>query len=318
MRHIVEVVTGAHAAWWRRARWISVIALPAVLATNLWSLTDGWGKAPESEPVTYRRFVSTSEPVAKEPDEPAPPFDVAAELAVTAMPPRIPLPVEGPPRVAFFGDSVAWSTASAVTTGAAAHGVDIVNAGIWGCGAVRGTPFRYFGKTYDAIPNDCEHWPTQWQAALDREQPHVAVVMVGRWELMDRVHGGRWTRVGDPAFDAYLGSEIDLAIAIAGSRGARVVVATTPYYRRGDAPGGGTWPEDEPHRVDLVNQLLRAAAARNRVGVVEYGALLSPNGALAMEIEGVRVRTDGVHIAPSAGPWMAPRLLPAIRMAAGI
>lgn len=309
-------MTVAHAGWRRRARWISVIALPVVLATNAWSLTDGWGNEPE--PVTHRHFASTSEPADTKPDEPAPPFDVSAELALTPMPPRIPLPPEGPARVAFFGDSVAWSTASAITVGAASQGVDVVNAGIWGCGTVRGTPFRYFGKTYDVIPNDCANWPAQWQAAVDREKPHVAVVMVGRWELMDRVHGGRWTHVGDPAFDAYLASELDLAIAIAGSRGARVVVATTPYYRRGDAPGGGTWPEDEPHRVDKVNAILRDAAARNRVGIVEYGALLSPDGALAMEIEGVRVRTDGVHIAPSAGPWMAPRLLPAIRMAAGI
>jgi hypothetical protein len=213
---------------------------------------------------------------------------------------------------------VAWSTANALDPLAAGHGAAIVNAGIWGCGTVRGTPFTYFGSTYDTLPNDCDHWPAQWQAAIDFAKPHIAVVMVGRWELMDRVHAGRWTHVGDPVFDAYLASELDLAITVARSRGARVVVATTPYYRRGDAPGGGTWPEDQPARVDLVNDLLRAAAARNRATVVEYGAMLSPEGRLAMEIDGVRVRTDGVHIASSAGPWMAPQLLPAIRLAAGI
>src|SRR5688500_20117752 len=101
MRRIVAAVTGAHAGWRRRARWISVIALPAVLATNVWSLADGWGNEPDPEPVTHRHFASTSEPIDTKPDEPAPPFDVSAELALTPMPPRLPLPAERPARVAF-------------------------------------------------------------------------------------------------------------------------------------------------------------------------------------------------------------------------
>ncbi|HEX4905862.1 MAG TPA: SGNH hydrolase domain-containing protein [Acidimicrobiales bacterium] len=307
-------MNGRLGRWRRRAQWASTVALPVVVASNVWFLTDGWGDTP---PVEHDRIESTSEP-AHPPPPAAPLLDVAAELGTAEQTPRIPLPAGAPARVAFLGDSVAWSTASAVSSFAGHYGIEVVNAGIWGCGTVRGTPFRYFGSTYESLPNDCDHWPAQWQRAIDFAQPHVAVVMVGRWELMDRVHRGRWTHVGDPSFDAYLGRELDLAITIAGSRGARVVVATTPYYRRGDGPGGGTWPEDEPHRVDEVNALLRAAAARNRVGIVDYGALLSPGGALAMDIDGFRVRSDGVHIAVGSGPWMAPRLLPAIRTAAGI
>jgi hypothetical protein len=226
----------------------------------------------------------------------------------------------GPIRVAFLGDSVAWTTASAVapTVAARANLVTVLNDGIWGCGVVRGTPFRYFGSTLKVLPNDCDHWPAQWRAAMDRQRPEVAVVVTGRWELMDRVHDGRWTHVGDPVFDAYLGRELDEAIAAAGSRGARVVVTTTPYYRRGNAPGGGTWPEDVPARVDLVNRLLRQAVARHPgVGLVDLGGHLSPGGKLAMRIDGVRIRTDGVHIAASAGPWLAPWLFPTIRAAAG-
>jgi hypothetical protein len=136
---------------------------------------------------------------------------------------------------------------------------------------------------------------------------------------MDRVHEGRWTHIGDPAFDQYLLSELKAAITVAGSRGAKVAVLTTPYYRRGDAPGGQTWPEDQPARVDQVNALLRqaAAGAPGVATVVELGAHLSPEGKLAMAIDGVRVRTDGVHIAPEAGPWLAPWLLPQLRTIAG-
>lgn len=307
-------MNGRLGRWRQRVQWASALALPVVVVSNIWFLTDGWGDTP---PVVHHRFESTSEPAVRPPPA-APLLDVAAGLATAELSPRLPLPVDAPARVAFLGDSVAWSTASAVSSFAGHYAIEVVNAGIWGCGTVRGTPFRYFGSTYETLPNDCDHWPVQWQRTIDFAQPHVAVVMVGRWELMDRVHDGRWTHIGDPAFNAYLGRELDLAITIAGSRGARVVVATTPYYRRGDGPGGGTWPEDEPSRVNEVNALLRAAAARNLVGIVDYGALLSPAGALAMEIDGFRVRSDGVHIAAGSGPWMAPRLLPAIRTAAGI
>jgi hypothetical protein len=301
--------------WRRRAVAAVAIAVGAVAVVNVVVAADP-GDDPSA--VVHTRFASTSERTRPTPPDVDPVVDVAAALAASPLPPRARIPTDRPLRIAFLGDSVAWSTAGALAPVAADHGIEIINAGIWGCGAVRGAPFRYFGSTYDALPNDCDHWPRQWQAAVDASAPDVAVVMVGRWELMDRVHEDRWTHIGDPVFDAYLGRELDLAIAVAGSRGARVVLATTPYYRRGDAPGGGTWPEDEPARVDLVNALLRAAAARNRVGVADYGAILSPGGRLAMEAGGVRLRTDGVHIAPAAGPWMAPQLFPAIRIAAGV
>lgn len=224
-------------------------------------------------------------------------------------------PAPRPLRISFIGDSVAWSTAAAMKPHAG-NRYAVINHGIWGCGVVRGTPFRYFGSTKRTLPNDCEHWPLQWQRRLDRDRPHVVVIMVGRWELMDRVHDGRWTHVGDPTFDAYLARELDKAIRIAGKR-ARVVVATTPYYRRGDAPGGATWPEDVPARVDKVNALLRAAAERNDVAVVDFGGPLSPGGRLAMEVRGTRLRTDGVHIAADAGPWLASWLLGDVARAAG-
>ena len=244
----------------------------------------------------------------------------AATTTTTAPPPTTttvaPAP-RRPLRVAFFGDSVAWTTAAAVAPYAGHYGITVLNEGIWGCGVVRGTPFRYFGAVHGILPNDCDHWPEQWQAAVDRDRPDVAVVMTGRWELMDRVFEGRWTGVGDDAFHRYLAGEFDRAISVARSTGATVLVATTPYYRRGEAPGGGKWPEDVPARVDLVNRLLRQAASRNGVGVVDFGGMLSPGGALAMEIDGVRIRTDGVHVAVEAGPWISPRLLPAIRSAVG-
>src|SRR5207237_855625 len=127
-----------------------------------------------------------------------------------------------------------------------------------------------------------------------------------------------WTAIGDPAFTGYLASELNEAIAAAGSRGAKVIVTTTPYYHRGDAPNHGTWPEDDPARTDMVNALLKwVAGIHPGIAVVDFGGHLSPGGHLAMTIDGVRVRTDGVHVATDAGGWLAPWLIPQLRAASG-
>ena len=230
----------------------------------------------------------------------------------TAPPP--PPPATGPLKVVFLGDSVAQTTAAALQPVSSAYGVSIFNRGILGCGVVRTAPYRYFGQLYGTVPTGCESWPQTWRASVEQDRPDLTVVLVGRWELMDRMVGTRWLSIGTPEFDADVASSLDTAIAAAAGIGGRVVLATTPYYRRGPRPDGGTWPEDDPARVDRFNALLREAAARHRgVAVVELGERLSVDGRLAMTIEGLRVRTDGVHVAPEAGLLLAPWLLPQLR-----
>jgi lysophospholipase L1-like esterase len=44
--------------------------------------------------------------------------------------------------------------------------------------------------------------------------------------------------------------------------------------------------------------------------VVDLGGRLSPDGRFTMEIDGVTVRSDGVHLTPAGVQWLAPWLLP--------
>ena len=244
-----------------------------------------------------------------------------AVTAVVEPPPVGPVATDSPApaptrplKVVFLGDSVAKTTAAALVPMSGAYGFSVDNRGILGCGVARTVPFRYFGKHYDAVPPGCETWPETWRAAVAADKPDVAVVLVGRWELMDRVVGSRWSAIGAPDFDADVALSLDTAVAAAAATGGRVVLATTPYYQRGLRPDGGIWPEDDPARVNRFNELLLAAAARHPgVAVVELGGRLSVDGRLAMTIDGVRVRTDGVHVAPEAGHLLAPWLLPQLR-----
>lgn len=218
--------------------------------------------------------------------------------------------------VNVFGDSVAWSL---VTYLPSHPGLDIRNRTILACGVARGGPYRYFGVTYPTVGPDCRRWPELWRRAIGVDDPDVALIMVGRWETMDRMYEGRWTHVGDPAFDAYLRSELELAIETAGSHGARVMLATEPYNRRGEQLDGSLYPEDLPERVTAWNKLLRDVAAdHSGVSVLEFGDRVSPEGHFTWTAGGVQVRSDGLHLSPAGvADWIAPWLLPQLRAAVG-
>jgi hypothetical protein len=141
--------------------------------------------------------------------------------------------------------------------------------------------------------------------------------MVGRWETMDRVLDGRWTHIGDPAFDAHLRRRLQFAISIAGAHGARVLLATLPYNRRGEQLDGSLFPEDRPERVEAWNRIVRdVAASRPRVSVIELGERITPEGRFTWTAGGYTMRTDGLHLSSDGvrgwvAPWLFPRLLAA-------
>ncbi|HZU71819.1 MAG TPA: SGNH hydrolase domain-containing protein [Acidimicrobiales bacterium] len=271
---------------------------------------------------------ATVDPVAYRHPRPAPvaasplahlPAGALSALITTVLRPAPPPPPPPPPHhragqpvtIMFIGDSVAQTTAAGLGPLASQYGGAIANEGIMGCGVVTASPYRYFGQQQNLLPQ-CESWQATWRAAVAHDNPDLAVIMVGRWELMERFYDGRWTHVGDPAYDAYIVAQLQQAVAIASAQRAKVALLTTPYYLRGLTPTGGLFPEDQPARVDLVNGLIRQVAASHPglVSVIDFGAHLSPGGKFAMAIDGVQVRSDGVHMTPQTGPWLAPWLMP--------
>ncbi|HET6794475.1 MAG TPA: acyltransferase family protein [Acidimicrobiales bacterium] len=214
-------------------------------------------------------------------------------------------------KVMVMGDSVAETLAVGLQTYARQDGITLDNEGILGCGIVQGGPYDYFGGRFQQ-PRQCDSWPERWSSLVDSHDPDVVFLVVGRWEVMDRVFNGVWTHLGDPAFDAYIASELDHAVQVLSARGAVVAVATAPYYLRGERPDGGRWPEDDPARVDRFNAIVRSVAARHphTVTVVDLGGHTSVGGRYTPYVDGIEMRYDGVHFTPVADRWLAPWLLP--------
>jgi peptidoglycan/LPS O-acetylase OafA/YrhL len=252
-------------------------------------------------------------PVGVKPADQMPNSIDSAALVGPEVPVEVRRPSERGPgtrTVAVFGDSVAWTMMRYLPP---TPGLALTNYTTIGCGIARGGPYRYVGDTLPQKP-ECDAWPNRWAQRINHDRPDVVLLMVGRWEIVDRINEGRWTHVGEDAYDAYLRGELNRALDILGSTGARIVVTTVPYNRRAEKPDGSLYPEDDPDRVDEWNALLRRVVAnRPNATVLDLNRKMGPNGVYTNWVDGIRMRMDGVHPTPQAVEWLTPWLTAALR-----
>jgi peptidoglycan/LPS O-acetylase OafA/YrhL len=251
---------------------------------------------------------------AKPVDMPVGPGVDSAALVSPEVPVEVRTPsgqlAPGTKRVAVFGDSVAWTLMRYLPPTA---GLSFTNYTTIGCGVARGGPYRYAGETLNQKP-ECDAWPSRWSQRINHDRPDVVLLIIGRWEVVDRVNEGDWTHIGDDAYDAYLRGELQRALDILTSTGARVVVTTEPYNRRGERADGSLYPEDQPARADRWNTLLRSIIGkRPDVTVLDLNEKLCPNGYYTTKVDGIKMRSDGVHPTPEAVKWLTPWLTDALR-----
>ena len=293
---------------WRRFAGACALAIAALglLVVLLPSTRPAAEVRADAPPVTSSSTTSTSTTSTT--------LELVAEPATTTTTTSLPESpaVISPRTLMLIGDSMAFTAGLGLAPHAAGYGFVLANEGINGCGVVRPGPYRYFGAQRE-MEERCVAWPDAWTAALGRSQPAMVAIVVGRWELMDRVYEGRWTNLFDPTFAAYVEAELEGAVQLMQSGGARVVLFTTPYYRRGLQPDGSLFPEDDPARVDVMNGIIRRVGERLGVAVVDVGGRLSPEGRYTRDVDGVRVRSDGVHLTSDAGGLLAPWLFPQLQ-----
>lgn len=212
--------------------------------------------------------------------------------------------------VAFVGDSLAENLGGGLAAAGSQRGVPVLDDSISGCGVAASGGYRLSGAAYELSPV-CAGWSETWSVRLRRDRPKIVAIQVGRHEVLDRLYQGRWTNILDPQYRAYVRGELERGIRIAGADGARVVLLTAPLFHRPDRPSGGQWPENDPERVDRFNELLRELAAKTRnVSVIDLGAHANPGKTYVDVVDGVAVRSDGVHYSLDGVEWIGRWLLP--------
>ncbi len=215
-------------------------------------------------------------------------------------------------RVLLVGDSLALTVGVGLAPYAHAYGIDLGGRSHTGCGVAIALPLLDHGVVGDPFTN-CPTWPTWWSDDVRELHPQVVGLVIGFWEVVDRVYQGRWQHLGDPAFDAYETAQLDRAVAILSSGGAKVALFTSPYFDTGEQPDGAAWPQDDPARVDRLNAIIESVARHHPgvVTVIPLNRFLDPAGHFTWTLDGHVVRQgDGVHTTLAGGAYLAPRVLP--------
>ena len=293
----------------RHARWVRrPLRTPAVAGTAMGAIAVVAVLATVPPPVPPAPAIDLRQALAA----PSAEQRTRGPRAVAVPPPPVQRPGRRPgdkPRISTFGDSVAWSLGTYLPP---EDDLDLETRGIQGCGIARLPEIRYIGSAHTNYPG-CDTWDRRWRRNVRKDDPDVAVILLDRWELMDRKLGGRYRHIGQPDYDAYLRKELDLAIGIVTARGALPVLLTAQYTRRAERPAGRLWPEDRPERVDAWNALLRAAAGRHDGVVLDLNRRVCPDGEFTWRAGGVRIRSDGLHFTPEGvrrhiAPWLLPQV----------
>ena len=219
----------------------------------------------------------------------------------------------GPQRALLLGDSMAVTLGPGLSVDSARWGVLMDNQGAIGCDVDPSTTVNVMGVVSRAAQG-CPRWDESWSNLVERIDPDVVVVFLGRWETIDRLFGGRWITVGDPSFDRHLQTELGRIVEIGSARGARVVFLTLPYITQTtQQPNGAPWDMNLPARTDAYNADLRAAVARypGRAALIDLNAMVDPGGHYVSYIGKVRVRDyDDEHLSKAGGEWLRPLILP--------
>lgn len=237
---------------------------------------------------------------------------MAPGSATTPAAPPLVTPRARDLRILVVGDSVALSLGYYFDPGLVG-GATAKTKAVLGCGVVDGITL-YGGRSFPSRP-ECQTWPTEWHEGVTTFRPNLAVVVVGAWEVFDREVDGRLLKVGTPEWRSYLAGQLDQGLRILTSGGARVALLTVPCFAQPRLGiGDGSGERDDQARVAAVNGVLSELGARHpqQVAMVDLGAFVCPDGHAVDQLNGVKLRSDGVHFtaggARLAWQWLGPEL----------
>jgi peptidoglycan/LPS O-acetylase OafA/YrhL len=218
-----------------------------------------------------------------------------------------------PEHALLLGDSLALTLGIGLSNHSRDWGITLDNQSAIGCDLDPDTTVNVMG-TVSPAAGGCPDWRASWSRLVNRERPDVVVVLLGRWECLDRLFAGSWTHVGERAFDRHLTAELGQVIEIGSSHGAKVAMLTLPYIAQTtEQPDGSPWDMNLPARTNAYNADVRRAVAEHRrqATVIDLNKLLDPRGRYTSYIHGVRVRSfDDEHISTAGGELLRGALLP--------
>lgn len=132
------------------------------------------------------------------------------------------------------------------------------------------------------------------------------------WDAIDRripALGDDWWHVGQATYDTWLQAEMTEAVQVLHAGGVPVVWFTQAHIDRPQ-----TVPENDPARMDRLNELARQAVAGGGATIADFGAWIDADPVRSTDHE---LRVDGVHLGERGRREVAAWLTPQLAAAAG-
>lgn len=213
----------------------------------------------------------------------------SSSSSTTPAQPPFPRPV----RVGFFGDSQGMTLLLNKPSGLAPY-ITPTDDTIEGCSILLGTITSATGYNRD-LSAECGNWQSVWAQKAAADNPQVAVIEIGAWDVFDDTLNGTKMTFGSPAWDAYWSNQLEKGIKILVDSGAQVALMGVPCYRPIAAGGLPKLPErGDDSRTRHLNDLLREAAAADptRVFMIHPPAAFCNDPSIATNLS---YRWDGTH-----------------------
>lgn len=215
-------------------------------------------------------------------------------------------------KVFLLGDSNTQSLVSGFPSDTYRN-IDLATSAQLGCGLIVDTHTAE-GKRIE--PEDyCYDWRDRRMADARSANPDVAVLFAGSWEQYDRLIDGKVLVAGSPEYTDYLAAQFVELLQGLQETGADVVFVNNHCHR---TPDFGLGPEprivNDDERVADVNAAVNLAISRVDfpVQLIDANGFLCATGYVE-EIDGVQMRTDGLHFTPEGAAlvweWLAPQIL---------
>jgi hypothetical protein len=176
--------------------------------------------------------------------------------------------------VSFFGDSQALTLLYApVRPKDLPTYINAVDSSMEGCGFLLGKVQSRSGERRNLDNDWCRGWPTTWSNRVNEQDPALAVIMIGAWDVFDlTLPDGTVLDFASPAWDQNFRQALGQAVDILSAPDRLVALSLLPCFRpvaSSLGSGSGYWPErGDDDRTRHINELLVRAAEEDPSRVI--------------------------------------------------